>query len=145
MPEAGLVGHPSSPDDELCNDVNLLSSNLMEPCRDLLYALSELAARKHALDAERLEIAPVAYQEAVLNAVWVTRRNCDLLALAVQEAQPETGDDEAIRRDVLIFYSARVNPDSATLTSLSELPVGTVRALYPAVVLQRPSSSHGYG
>lgn len=108
------------------------SFNVAEPCRDLLHALAELAARKHALDAEQLENASPAYLAAALNGLWETRRDCDLLALAVQKAQPETRNDAAIKRDVLVRYSALANPDDRTLTSLSEFLVGTVRPLYPA-------------
>ncbi len=120
------------------------SFNMAEPCRDLLHALSELAARKHALDAEQLESASPAYLAAALNGVWETRRRCDLLALAVQKTQPETGNDAAIKRDVLVRYSALANPDDVTLTSLSEFLVATVRPLYPAAVSWRLEASHRY-
>ena len=133
MPEAGLEGHPSSPDDELCNDVDPSSSNVREPCIGLLHALSELATRKRALDVEQFEIATTAYLDDALDAFWVTRRSCDLLAIVVQKTQSTTGDEEAIKCKALVAYSILANPDDITCTSLSELSIVMIRALYPGI------------
>ncbi len=145
MTKAVEEARPTTVSVDLYDGINDVPSSMTEPCTGLLSALSELATRKHALDAEQLETASPAHLAAALDAVWEIRRHCDLLALAVQKAQPETGNDVAIKRDVLIFYSTRVNPDDATLPLLSELVLGTVQALYPAVLHQGTGLLQGHG
>lgn len=138
MTKAVQEARPSTVSVDSCGDITIAPSSMTVPCTGLLSALSELAIRKHALDAGQFESASPAHLTAALDAVWETRQHCDLLALAVQKTQPETGNDAAIKRDVLIFYSARVNPDNATLHLLSELVLGTVQALYPDVLHAAP-------
>ena len=141
MSEKKWKFYPTLSNNDLQQTAGSTASDILEPCRNLLQALSQLARQKQALDADYLDMAPLEYQEAVLEAVRSTRHDCDLWALAVQAVQSKTGDSETIRRDVLALYSARVNPDISTLIPFSKLPVSTILALYPSLTLQPPGLS----
>lgn len=136
MTKAVQEARPSTVSVDLCGSVSDVSSSMTEPCTGLLSALSELATREHALDAEQLESASPADLAAVLDAVWESRRYCDLLALAVQKTQPETSGEEVVRRNALLAYSALANPDHTARASLSQAAHGTPFDLYLTAMSQ---------